>query len=898
MKKGILIVLCVLALKASASHIVGGEFELLYLSPNKYRLNLIYYFDVINNGFNGVPPQVQEPTITAAIFRKIDNVFIRNVVLTYSSTTKVSYTQPSCSKGEIITDKLVYTTTITLEDAIFNSPQGYYVIWERCCRNYTITNIFSDPPAGTNSPNSAGQTFYLQFPPVVMNGERFVNSSPKLFPPLNDYACPNRPYYADFAGTDDDGDSLVYTLTTPLSTHATVAVPPLQPFPPPLVTWRSPYSFGNIVGGAPDLKVSDAGFLTVTPTKTGLFVFAVKCEEFRKGLKIGEVRRDFQMLVVDCPLADPPKILGKKLSDINFTYDNTMSVTFSNDVTDDSRCIEVRVSDADASKADQNFTENISIRAIALNFKKNISNILPTETSTVLTNGSTKTFRICFDKCPPFEGGPFQVGIIAYDDACSLPLSDTLRVTVNLEPPDNTNPFFTTANVDNQTVHEGDKIVIPIEGVDLDDDPLTFGFITDGFALDKVGMKFINTEQRDGLYRTTLEWDTRCNVYDFTKKTNFMLRLFIEDQDECLYVHPAVMTIKLGVILPGNNDPLISTDLPPEALENGITKHIYDKVEFNVIGKDADKDLILLRGNGINYSFSKYAMTFPKVAGSPDPTIQSKFTWNLACEKFDLKTKSDFDLRFIVVDSTNKCRFYKSDTLTVRVKVLPPDNRKPNLTVTNTNPDLKFVNNEQSIVLGQQISLGLNTTDLDVVPQDYVTIDLIDAEGNVPPEGYLFEPASGTGSASTTFSWLPTCSIFQNGVYENSYTFKFRTADNRCITAKADTVEVKINVKDVDGADHDFLPPNVITPNGDSYNEFFAMVRQDPETGELINILPLDNCVGKFVGISIYNRWGKEIFTSESRDFRWYPKNEAAGIYYYTLKYSNRDYKGNITLRN
>jgi hypothetical protein len=896
MKKGILIVLCVLALKASGSHIVGGEFELLYLSPNKYRLNLIYYFDVINNGFNGVPPQVQEPTITAAIFRKIDNVFIRNVVLTYSSTTKVSYTQPSCSKGEIITDKIIYTATITLEDAIFNSPQGYYVIWERCCRNYTITNIFSDPPTGTNSPNSAGQTFYLHFPPIVVNGERFINSSPKLFPPLNDYACPKRPYYADFAGTDDDGDSLVYTLATPLSTHTTVAVPPLQPFPPPSVTWRSPYSFGNIVGGAPDLKVSDAGFLTVTPTTTGLFVFAVKCEEFRKGLKIGEVRRDFQMLVVDCPLADPPKILGKKLSDINYAYDNAMSVTFSNDVTDDNRCIEVRVSDADASKADQNFTENISIRAIALNFKKNVSNILPTETSAVLTNGSTKTFRICFDKCPPFEGGPFQVGIVAYDDACSLPLSDTLRVTVNLEPPDNTNPFFTTPDVD-KIVNEGQLVEFPIEGVDLDGDNLVVGMVTDGFALDKVGMKLDYTNV-NGKLSGKLIWDSKCNIYDFTKKTNFLIRLFIEDMDDCLYTHPAVMTFKLAILLPGNSDPLISTDLPPEALENGITKQIYDKIEFNVFGKDADKDLILLRGNGVGYNFSSFAMTFPKVSGSPNPTIQSKFTWNLACEKFNHKAKSDFDLRFIVVDSTNKCRFYKSDTLTLRVKVLPPDNNKPNLTVTNTNPDLKFVNNEQSIILGQQISLGLNTTDIDVAPQDNVTIDLIDAEGNVPPEGYLFEPASGTGSASTTFSWLPTCSIFQNGVYENNYTFKFRTVDNRCITAKADTVEVKINVKDVDGADHDFLPPNVITPNGDSYNEFFAMVRQDPETGELIDILPLDNCVGKFVGISIYNRWGKEIFASESRDFRWYPKNEAAGIYFYTLKYSNRDYKGNITLRN
>jgi hypothetical protein len=99
-------------------------------------------------------------------------------------------------------------------------------------------------------------------------------------------------------------------------------------------------------------------------------------------------------------------------------------------------------------------------------------------------------------------------------------------------------------------------------------------------------------------------------------------------------------------------------------------------------------------------------------------------------------------------------------------------------------------------------------------------------------------------------------------------------------------------------SDVEFIPPNIITPNGDPYNEFFAMVRENKQTQELESILPLDNCVGRFLNVTIYNRWGKEIFKSASRDFRWYPDNEAAGVYFYTLKYSNKEYKGNITLRN
>jgi hypothetical protein len=106
---------------------------------------------------------------------------------------------------------------------------------------------------------------------------------------------------------------------------------------------------------------------------------------------------------------------------------------------------------------------------------------------------------------------------------------------------------------------------------------------------------------------------------------------------------------------------------------------------------------------------------------------------------------------------------------------------------------------------------------------------------------------------------------------------------------------VNITIRDVDD-DEDFMPPNIITPNGDHLNEFFAMVRQDDITGALINILPRDNCTGHFEGISIFNRWGKQVYASIDRDFRWYADGESAGVYYYLLKFSDKEYKGVITV--
>ena len=58
MKKIILILLCLWAFPVAASHIVGGEFEIIYLSGNRYRINLILYFDELNGSAGARDPGV------------------------------------------------------------------------------------------------------------------------------------------------------------------------------------------------------------------------------------------------------------------------------------------------------------------------------------------------------------------------------------------------------------------------------------------------------------------------------------------------------------------------------------------------------------------------------------------------------------------------------------------------------------------------------------------------------------------------------------------------------------------------------------------------------------------------------------------------------------------------
>ncbi|HBK88341.1 MAG: gliding motility-associated C-terminal domain-containing protein [Cyclobacteriaceae bacterium] len=894
-KRILLLLLILLPFLGKASHIVGGEFELIHLNGYNYRLNMILYFDVINGA-----PGANDPFVDVRIFRMSDNFVMTNLRLLRISETNVDYTQPECSHGELITSKKFYSVDIVLPPELYNDPAGYYVAYERCCRNYNITNIFSEDP--TRGPVYAGQTFYLEFPPVIKDGQQFIDSTPRLFPPLNDFGCPRRPYYTDFGGTDDDGDSLVYSLTAPLNTKSADALPPggfPRPRPYPEVTFRAPYTMNNIVGGNPDLRISRDGFLTVSPGAQGLFAFAVKVEEYRNKVKIGETRRDFQMLVVDaCPKAQPPSVVGKKLTDASFSSAKTMDVFFANTVTDGQRCINVRVSDPDSQSPDDSFQERIKIKAFALNFKKDLSGILPTVTTATLINGSTADFTICFPQCPFFYGGAAQIGIIAMDDACSLPLTDTLKINLTVEPPTNQKPVITSPTPVNATLLEGTQAAWPYAVTDPDGDPLVISVLTNGFLLSTAGMTFNTISNLNGVANGELKWDAYCNIYDFTKRNAFQVTVQVEDQDKCNVPNPQRAVYNLNVILPGNASPTIDTDLTPAVHERrvAVTRRMTEALSFNVVGKDlVDNDNLVLSLAGADFAVSDLNIKPDLTNAAAKGTVGMPFTWNITCNSVDLKKKDTYDFRFIVVDNQNKCRFYKADTVDVVVTVLPPVNNPPQLTVINK-ATASVINNGSTLpfVLGGNIDLTLTGFDVDN-PKDNMVLDLIKASGSVSPSGYTFSKVTGTSPIQTTFSWTPDCSIFAAGKFENDYSFLFRLQDDHCLTAKRDSVVVKLKIKDVDGSDANFNPPNFFSPNGDNLNDYFAMEAHDPITGVLKNILPNDNCYAHFEGVQIMNRWGTEVFSSQERNFRWYGNGES-GVFFYFIRFSHKVYKGTVTV--
>lgn len=184
------------------------------------------------------------------------------------------------------------------------STESYHISYQRCCRNVTISNIFF--------PDNAGATHTVEITPFA---QLQCNSSPVFnnFPPT--IICAGEPLSFDHSATDADGDQLVYSFCNPLDGGGPITdnptqynscsgAQPIPACPPPYysVNFITPtYTFDKPLGGAPVVQIDpNTGLITGTPTTIGQFVVGVCVQEYRDGVLIGSVFRDFQFNVAPC----------------------------------------------------------------------------------------------------------------------------------------------------------------------------------------------------------------------------------------------------------------------------------------------------------------------------------------------------------------------------------------------------------------------------------------------------------------------------------------------------------------------------------------------------------------------------------------------------------------------
>ncbi len=319
-----------------AKHIIGGEITYECLGGNVYRFTMHVYRDC---GCDNCAELDQEA-----------NIAIYKGAVQFGQTLQVAMENgepspvdpplfPCLDPPDVCVEEGLYIFEATLPA----SAQSYHIIYQRCCRNETITNLIA--------PDDTGITLTVEVTPAAQS---LCNNSPVFegFPPT--IVCAGFPLSFDHSAVDADGDQLVYSFCAPLKGGGLAGTPgnpgngsdcdgtsPNPPCPPPfdpvdfvVPQYNAVFPLGTT---APAVSINaQTGLITGIPTVVGQFVVGVCVDEYRNGVYLSTVRRDFQFNVALCEVLVTAAIAADSVSAGVGFYVNSCAdpvVTFNNEST-------------------------------------------------------------------------------------------------------------------------------------------------------------------------------------------------------------------------------------------------------------------------------------------------------------------------------------------------------------------------------------------------------------------------------------------------------------------------------------------------------------------------------------------------------------------------------------
>ena len=277
-----------------ATHIVGGNMTYRCLGNDQYEVTLTFRRDC-ENGANDAP--LDDPA-TFGIYDRFGSLQLtlgdelgRTFVPIQTREVILADLNEDCiigNTGNLCVEEAIYRDTLTLP---FNKL-GYFISYQRCCRNVILNNI--------DNPLQVGATYHTFIDIGALeecNSQPVFNGWPEIF------ACQDQPFVFDHSGVDTDGDDIVYRLCAPSSGASFENPFPSVPSSPPYddVVFSNGHSLGNVLGSGIPLMIDEqTGLLTATPGTLGTYLVGICMQEFRNGVLLSEVRRDFEITVVPC----------------------------------------------------------------------------------------------------------------------------------------------------------------------------------------------------------------------------------------------------------------------------------------------------------------------------------------------------------------------------------------------------------------------------------------------------------------------------------------------------------------------------------------------------------------------------------------------------------------------
>ena len=304
---------------AYGTHVAGGSMTYRCIGEDTYELSLEFRRDCFNGADNaqfdafasiGVFNSANQQVLTVGQFGEIRIPFMDDDTLNEILTSECNVIG-----GDVCLQVTVYRDTIVLPPI----PGGYILAYQRCCYNSTLNNV--------QDPLNTGATIWIQITEAALE---VCNSSPVWLKSPSVFICADDTLRFDHSAIDVDGDSLVYFMCASSQGADMMNPNPQPPGPPPYlpVTYANGFSSNNLMGGSPISVNSSTGQLLAVPSQVGQFLIGVCVREFRDGVLLSEVRRDFEYNVRVCG-RNPVAIITPEF----VTQCNDLEVAFTNEST-------------------------------------------------------------------------------------------------------------------------------------------------------------------------------------------------------------------------------------------------------------------------------------------------------------------------------------------------------------------------------------------------------------------------------------------------------------------------------------------------------------------------------------------------------------------------------------
>lgn len=285
--------------------------------------------------------------------------------------------------------------------------------------------------------------------------------------------------------------------------------------------------------------------------------------------------------------------------------------------------------------------------------------------------------------------------------------------------------------------------------------------------------------------------------------------------------------------------------------------------------RDPDPDeFVVIDVQGINYN-NGGPVAEPKGAILNGPA--GVFESQLCLEDCIDPEQTFYEFRLIVND--DNCPEKAQSSLNVKMKIIVSENRPPEISTDYQQAEFE---------IGDEIRFTVNAFDPDTADRPHIVMssDFFDPFAL----GMSLELTRTGNRARADFYWQPDCNSIQDF---DLYKLKFVSGDNKCGILTSDSLFTEIYVESNEiGLFENQRAPDVITPNGDGYNETFTLP-----------VLADNQCKKEAFGkIEIYNRWGRKVFESSDEGFEWRPENIPAGEYFYLIHFSESTFKGYLHL--